>query len=45
MDEVKEINQRIKEWEAETAKHEPWVRDFLLTLPNLPDASVPGRLR
>ena len=41
MDEVKEINQRLKEWEAEAAKHEPWVREFLLTLPNLPDASVP----
>ena len=41
MDEVKEINQRIKEWEAEAAKYDPWVREFLLTLPNLPDASVP----
>ena len=41
MDEVKEINQQIKEWEAEAAEYDPWVREFLLTLPNLPDASVP----
>jgi seryl-tRNA synthetase len=41
MEQVKEINQNIKRWEAEAAKHDPWVRDFLLSLPNLPDASVP----
>jgi len=41
MDQVKEINQKIKEWETEADKHDPWVKDFLLTLPNLPDASVP----
>lgn len=41
MEQVKEINQRIKQWEAETARHDPWVREFLLNLPNLPDASVP----
>lgn len=41
MEQVKEINQKIKEWEAEAAQHDPWVRDFLLGLPNLPDASVP----
>ncbi len=41
MDQVKAINQRIKQWEAEADQHDPWVRDFLLTLPNLPDASVP----
>jgi seryl-tRNA synthetase len=41
MEEVKEINQQIKRWEAEAAQHDPWVRDFLLNLPNLPDPSVP----
>uniref|UniRef100_A0A7C3YZW4 Serine--tRNA ligase n=1 Tax=Desulfobacca acetoxidans TaxID=60893 RepID=A0A7C3YZW4_9BACT len=41
MDQVKEINQKIKQWEAEAEKHDPWVRNFLLTLPNLPDDSVP----
>ena len=41
VDEVKEVNQKIKEWEAEAEKHDPWVREFLLTLPNLPDVSVP----
>ncbi|MFZ2087136.1 MAG: serine--tRNA ligase [Desulfobaccales bacterium] len=41
MDKVKEINLKIKEWEAEADQHDPWVRDFLLTLPNLPDESVP----
>jgi seryl-tRNA synthetase len=41
MEQVKEINQKIKEWEAEAEKHDPWVKDFLLTLPNLPDDSVP----
>jgi seryl-tRNA synthetase len=41
MDEVKAINENIKTWEAEAEKHDPWVREFLLTLPNLPDVSVP----
>jgi len=41
MEQVKEINQKIKQWEAEAAQHDPWVRDFLVGLPNLPDASVP----
>jgi seryl-tRNA synthetase len=41
MEQVKEINEKIKHWEAEADKHDPWVRDFLLNLPNLPDASVP----
>jgi seryl-tRNA synthetase len=41
MEQVKEINQQIKRWEAEADKHDPWVRDFLLALPNLPDESVP----
>ena len=41
IDQVKEINQRLKKWEAEADKHDPWVRDFLLGLPNIPDASVP----
>ena len=41
MEQVKEINQKIKEWEAEAEKHDPWVKDFLLALPNLPDDSVP----
>jgi len=41
MEQVKEVNQKIKDWEAEAARHDPWVKDFLLSLPNLPDASVP----
>jgi seryl-tRNA synthetase len=41
MAEVKDINQQIKDWEAEAEKHDPWVREVLLTIPNLPDASVP----
>jgi seryl-tRNA synthetase len=41
MDQVKDINLKIKQWEAEAEKHDPWVKDFLLTLPNLPDDSVP----
>src|SRR3974390_3027242 len=41
VDEGKEVNQKIKEWEAEAEKHDLWVREFLLTLPNLPDVSVP----
>jgi seryl-tRNA synthetase len=41
MEQVKDINQQIKHWEAEADKHDPWVRDFLLALPNLPDDSVP----
>jgi seryl-tRNA synthetase len=41
MDQVKDINLKIKQWEAEAEKHDPWVKDFLLTLPNLPDHSVP----
>jgi seryl-tRNA synthetase len=41
MDQVKEINLKIKQWEAEAEKHDPWVKDFLHTLPNLTDDSVP----
>jgi len=41
IDQVKEINQSLKTWEAEAEKHDPWVRDFLLNLPNIPDESVP----
>ncbi|MGQ9688286.1 MAG: serine--tRNA ligase [Desulfobaccales bacterium] len=41
MEQVKEINQKIRQREAEAAEHDPWVQDFLLHLPNLPDASVP----
>jgi seryl-tRNA synthetase len=35
------INEDIKSLEARAAEHDAWVRDFLLTLPNLPHASVP----
>ncbi len=38
---VKEINQAIKNLEAQVDEFEPWVRDFLLGLPNLPHESVP----
>ena len=31
----------LKGWEAEAEKHDPWVKNFLLTLPNIPDDSVP----
>ena len=41
IEQVKEINQNLKRWEAEADKHDPWVRDFLLNLPNIPDDSVP----
>ena len=41
MDRVKEINRLIKTFEGQVGEHETWVRDFLLTLPNLPHASVP----
>jgi seryl-tRNA synthetase len=35
------INEDIKDNEARAGEHDAWVRDFLLTLPNLPHASVP----
>jgi seryl-tRNA synthetase len=38
---VAEINEDIKELEARAAQHDAWVQDFLLTVPNLPHASVP----
>jgi seryl-tRNA synthetase len=41
IDRVKEINLQIKALEAQAEEYDPWVRDFLLNLPNLPDASVP----
>ncbi len=41
IDKVKEINQQIKTLEAQADEFDPWVRDFLINLPNLPDASVP----
>ena len=41
IDQVKEINFEIKQLEAHLEQYDPWVRDFLLGLPNLPDASVP----
>jgi seryl-tRNA synthetase len=38
---VKNINQQIKELETQVNKFDDQVKDFLLTLPNLPDDSVP----
>ncbi|MFW6126679.1 MAG: serine--tRNA ligase, partial [Thermodesulfobacteriota bacterium] len=38
IDQVKEINFEIKQLEAHLEQYDPWVRDFLLGLPNLPDA-------
>jgi len=38
---VSVINEDIKSLEVRAAEHDTWVRDFLLTLPNLPHASVP----
>ncbi|HEY9072668.1 MAG TPA: serine--tRNA ligase, partial [Desulfobaccales bacterium] len=35
------INDDIKHLENRAATHDDWVRDFLLTLPNLPHSSVP----
>jgi len=35
------VNEDIKELEGRAEKHNEWVRDFLLTLPNLPHPSVP----
>ncbi len=35
------INEDIKDLEVRAEEHEIWVREFLLTLPNLPHASVP----
>jgi seryl-tRNA synthetase len=35
------INDAAKDLEARAEQHDVWVRDFLLTLPNLPHASVP----
>ena len=35
------INEDIKHLENRAATHDDWVRDFLLTLPNLPHSSVP----
>jgi seryl-tRNA synthetase len=41
IEQVKEINLQIKVLEAMADEFDPWVRDFLLNLPNLPDKSVP----
>jgi seryl-tRNA synthetase len=41
IEQVKRINQSIKHDEEQLDQFEPWVRDFLLNLPNLPHASVP----
>jgi seryl-tRNA synthetase len=41
IEKVKEINQSIKHDEEQLDHFDPWVRDFLLNLPNLPHASVP----
>ena len=41
IEQVKDINQQIKVLEAMADEFDPWVRDFLMNLPNLPDASVP----
>jgi|UniRef100_A0A7C5AKX2 seryl-tRNA synthetase len=41
IEEVRDLNLKLKALEGEIEKHEPWVRDFLLNLPNMPDASVP----
>jgi len=38
---VRQINQRIKEFEDDLGEKESRVKEFLLTLPNLPHASVP----
>jgi seryl-tRNA synthetase len=35
------INEEIKNIEERVAEYDPWVRDFLLNLPNLPHESVP----
>ncbi len=35
------INEDIHDLEARAEQHDAWLRDFLLTLPNLPHASVP----
>jgi seryl-tRNA synthetase len=35
------INEDIKALEVRAAEHDTWVRDFLLTLPNLPHGTVP----
>ncbi|MFZ0051920.1 MAG: serine--tRNA ligase [Desulfobaccales bacterium] len=35
------INEDIHDLEAKAEQHDAWLRDFLLTLPNLPHASVP----
>jgi len=35
------INEDIKHLEDRAAKHDAWVRHFLLTMPNLPHSSVP----
>jgi seryl-tRNA synthetase len=35
------INEEIHDLEARAEQHDAWLRDFLLTLPNLPHASVP----
>jgi seryl-tRNA synthetase len=38
---VAEINEDLKELEVRAAQHDAWVQEFLLTVPNLPHASVP----
>ena len=40
-DRVAAINEEVRDLEAQAAQHDAWLQDFLLTLPNLPHASVP----
>jgi seryl-tRNA synthetase len=41
MDKVKEINQEIADLDSHAKAYDTWHKDFLLNLPNLPDATVP----
>jgi seryl-tRNA synthetase len=41
MDEVKRINQEIADLDSHAKAYDAWYKDFLLNLPNLPDATVP----
>ncbi|MDP2689462.1 MAG: serine--tRNA ligase, partial [Deltaproteobacteria bacterium] len=41
MADMQEVSVRIKELDIETAECEKELEDFLLTVPNLPDPSVP----
>jgi seryl-tRNA synthetase len=42
MDKVKEINQEIADLDSHAKAYDTWHKDFLLNLPNLPDATVPS---